>query len=165
MNFSTDRPKQENWRRRLLAPRLIIYSLLALGLAWMMHHYNSSVAKQPTAAKPTLKPYPDAPVLRDSTLQTAQKTLPMLVLVATNNTEAAPSAAYLREKFAGRCTVVLLHAGRDQEALTYFKISSNTAAILFAPDNVECERWEIGLSPEPLAERVETALKRLLETP
>lgn len=163
LNFSTEKPQQPSWRQRLLAPRLLVYALLAAGLAWMMHRLQPNAPR--TAAGPTLKPYATNPVLRDSTLQKPRKTLPLLLVVASPNHQAAPSAAYLREKFAGRCTVVLLQAGHDQEALDYFKIQGDTAAILFSPENVEFARWETGLSPEPLAEQVDAALARLPEAP
>lgn len=163
LNFSTEKTRPAGWRQRLLAPRLIVYAMLAIGLAWMMHRFQAATPPAASAAGPTLKPYPAPPALRDSTLQNSRPALPLLLVIASPDHEAAPTAAYLREKFAGRCNVVLLQAGRDQEALDYFKIQGDTAAILFSPGNAEAARWETGLSPEPLAAQVETALARLPE--
>jgi len=150
-------------KQRWLSPRIYIYSILLLLLAWLMHrHVQPQIeAGQPLREAESIfvEPARDDLPVKDSELRSvAAKRLPLLVLVGKHSEDLTSLREALLVDWRESYSIVLLQADADTSVLRYFQVKTSPAAILFTPDNEERARYD-----EPLfnAESLNTWLKSL----
>ena len=131
-----DNSLKENIKRRLLSPRIIIYSAIAVGLAWFMTHYSAQKAQAPRAVQPPVKTWKD--------VETVQEKCPMiLVFESSENTESLKRLEDIVEeagKDDGRhCAVALVAVDNDvpNTLLEAFGVTALPCAVLIDGNNRE----------------------------
>lgn len=142
-------------KQRLLSPRIYIYTILLLLLAWLMHRHGQRqieagrlLREQESVSVESARV--DFPV-KDSELRSVvAKRLPLLVLVGQSGDDLAPLRAALLVDWHEHYSIVVLQADDDDSVLRYFQVKTIPAAILFSPDNEERARYEAPFNAESL---------------
>jgi len=159
-------------KQRLLSPRIYIYTVLLLALAWLMHRQAQRAIEagqrlhedaSPFAESET--PPADFPV-KDSQLRAvAGQRLPLLLLLGKRSSELAPLREALLPAWGKKYSIVVLQADDDAALLRYFKTTSLPAAILFTPDNDEQSRQEAPFDAGSLALWLQSLQQQAPEVP
>ena len=129
-------------RRRLLSPRIFIYVIIALAMAWLMHRYDK--AQQLGA---TQRPN----VSREIRLTNPELAgLPMIVVIPQPGQDIDAEIAEAQRKLQGVAHVTMLNAVNGDEIKKLFKLNALPAAILYDAKNAEVTRREGDITADAL---------------
>lgn len=141
MNFNS-----ENARKRLFAPRIVIYIILAVAAAWLMHRYEGYGKVDKAASQPQQE-------LSEIVPQTDKRLPVMLFILDSEDNAQTRIIEEANEKLAGKCIVMKLTAP-PQELKTVFKVGKMPSIILCDSANKEIGRVDGALAWEQLLEQV-----------
>lgn len=123
----------------VFGPRVVIYTIAILAMAWLMWRYDRNVQEE-RASREALRS--NAPEVIESTLVGNE---PMLLLLSEDNEATSGIAADIREGLSGKCRFAHLYVAGEMDISSFkgtFKVDNLPAAILFDANNRELGRVE-----------------------
>jgi hypothetical protein len=157
-------------KQRLLSPRIYIYTVLLLAIAWLMHRHAQRAIeagqRPPEDVSLFAEPPPaDFPV-KDSQLHAvAGQRLPLLLLLGKRHSELESLREALQPEWGEKYSIVVLQAEDDAAMLRYFKTKSLPTAILFTPDNDEQARHDAPFDAASIALWLQSLQQQAPEVP
>lgn len=135
--------------RRVLSPRVVVYCLLTLILAWLMNR-NSQIKKANRQQEEIFKKE-SAEIIaekkgltfKDSELSSGDKrNKKMLLLIADVEGSLLPLKEELQKEFGNDWQIVILNSKNTEDNLKFFQLKKLPAALLYDLDNQELARKE-----------------------
>ena len=135
-------------RKRLLSPRIFVYVIVALAMAWLMHRYDN--AKQlNTLERPN--------VSQEIRLTNPElSSLPMIVVIPQPGQDLEAEIAAAQKSLKDVCHVTMLTTVNGDEIKKLFKLETLPAAILYDTKNAELARREGEITTQILEELAKT---------
>jgi hypothetical protein len=129
-------------RRRLLSPRIFIYVIIALAMAWLMHRYDKAqqlgATQRPNVSQEIRLTNPEL------------AGLPMIVVIPQPGQDIDAEIAEAQRKLQGVAHVTMLNAVNGDEIKKLFKLNALPAAILYDAKNAEVTRREGDITADAL---------------
>lgn len=129
-------PNRNSLTKRLLAPRIIVYVILALAMAWVVHRYENSRRLEGISQKS---------LSREVRLVNPEMNgLPMIVVVPQPGQELEDEVAASQKDLAGKCHVSMLTVVDGEAIKKLFNLKKLPAALLYDVENREIGRVDDG---------------------
>ncbi|MDD3695951.1 MAG: hypothetical protein PHG44_08300 [Lentisphaeria bacterium] len=126
---------------RLLNPRIVVYLLLTLLLAWLMRRHVEVIRAQEKAQDAQTAPSSPHFPIRDAELASGEATpRPMLLLLAGPGDDLGKLQSRLQEEFKQKYAVILLNSRDSLDCQSFFNVEQTPCALLFDEHNNESGR-------------------------
>lgn len=142
---------------RLLNPRIVIYLILTLALAWLMHRQFEAIKRRSGQTNHQSAPAKEQFYIRANELGTPETaTRPMLLLLAGTGDDLAGLQKQLQEKFARQYSVILLNCQGSADYQNFFNVAQLPCALLFDEHNDEIGRMQENIDFEQVSQWLDT---------
>ena len=135
-------------KSRLLGPRIVIYTILILAMAWVMMRYDKNLQAEKSRQSITIHQEETLLPARDSAL-------PRLVLLTDSANDLDDLNSQATKELKGKCLVSVVTAAGDADFAILkkaFQVEEFPAAILFDADDNELGRISPPLDLDHLKE-------------